>query len=334
MAEDIVLEARDLTKVFKDFWCRDKVKAVDSLNLKVQAGEVFGLLGPNGSGKSTFIKLILGLLRPTRGFAAVFGRPPGHSHTKGRIGYLPEESYLYRYLDAEATLDFYGKLYNLPRRERRKRARSLIEMVGLTGARNRPLKEYSKGMARRIGLAQALIGDPELLFLDEPTSGLDPIGTREIKDLIVDLKNRGKTVFLCSHLLADVEDVCDHIAILYGGRVCSDGSVEDLLARKDTTQITSPALTPDVIRQVRELIRRESKFEPEISAPVERLESFFLRVIREAQEKQIPTSGVQAGKGTPEFLKEGSGGSDDDRNEEDSEARKKEVLDRLLRPKE
>lgn len=329
MAGDTVLETRDLTKIFKDFWCRPKVRAVGGLNIKVNSGEVFGLLGPNGSGKSTVIKLALGLLRPTKGFVAVFGRAPGSRKNKGRIGYLPEESYLYRYLDAEATLDFYGKLYNLARAERRKRARELIRMVGLSGARRRPLKEYSKGMARRIGLAQALIGDPELLFLDEPTSGLDPIGTREIKDLIIDLKNRGKTVFLCSHLLADVEDVCDRIAILYGGRVCSEGTVDELLSKKDTTQMRTPVLSDEAIRELAEIVRRDSGSEPEFSYPVERMESFFLKVIREAREERAAAGGVDAGAGTPEFLKQ-----TEETEEENDEARRARVLDRLVRPEE
>lgn len=333
MAGDTILETRNLTKVFKDFWCRDKVRAVDDLNIKVNPGEVFGLLGPNGSGKSTMVKLALGLLRPTKGFVAVFGRPPGNRKNKGRIGYLPEESYLYRYLDAEATLDFYGKLHDLPRAERKKRTKSLIEMVGLSGAKRRPLKEYSKGMARRIGLAQALIGDPELLFLDEPTSGLDPIGTREIKDLIVNLKKRGKTVFLCSHLLADVEDVCDRIAILYGGKLCSEGVVSDLLSKKDTTQITAPAMSDETIKQVVEIIKRESGSEPEISSPVEKMEDFFLKVIEEVREKQESTGGVDAGSGTAKFLME-KPEEKESSEAEDEEARRKRVLDRLVRPEE
>lgn len=332
MAPDTVLETRDLTKVFKDFWYRDKVRAVDNVSIQVGSGEVFGLLGPNGSGKSTVVKLALGLLRPTKGFVAVFGRPARSFRNKGRIGYMPEESYLYRYLDAEATLDFYGKLYNLPRAERKKRTRALLEMVGLTGARRRPIKEYSKGMARRIGLAQALIGDPELVFLDEPTTGLDPIGTREIKDLIIDLKNRGKTIFLCSHLLADVEDVCDRIAILYGGKVCAEGSVEELLSKKNTTRITAPTLSDAAIREVAEIIRRESGVEPEFSSPMERLESFFLEVIRKAREERGSTAAVTAGTGTPEFL-----GKEDEKQEsggDDAEARRRKVLDRLVRPEE
>lgn len=337
MAGDTVLETRSLTKIFKDFWHRDKVRAVEDLDIKVQSGEVFGLLGPNGSGKSTVVKLALGLLHPTKGYVAVFGRPAGSIRNKERIGFLPEETYLYQHLDAETTLDFYGKLFNLSRPERKRRTEALIEMVGLSGARKRPLKEYSKGMARRIGLAQALIGDPELLFLDEPTTGLDPIGTREMKDLIIDLKQRGKTIFLCSHLLADVEDVCDRITILYGGTVCTQGTVDDLLAKRDTTQITSPALSDQVIRQVVEIIRKEARTEPEVTFPIERLESFFLKVIRQAREQRIHTSGVGEGAGTPEFLGTPGAKPDeqpDEASEEDIEAKRQQVLDRLTKPKE
>ena len=173
------------------------------------------MLGPNGSGKSTTIKMLLGLLYPTRGHIEVFGHSPRHVATKSRIGYLPEESYLYRYLNSQETLDFFGNLFNLNSVERRKRADQLIEMVGLNNARNRQVGEFSKGMQRRIGLAQALINDPDLVILDEPTAGLDPIGCREIKDLIVALAKRGKTVILSSHLLSDVEDVCDRVVICY-----------------------------------------------------------------------------------------------------------------------
>ena len=176
MSEPVV-ETIGLTKIFKDFWHREKVRAVDDLNLQLQQGEVFGLLGPNGSGKSTTIKLLLGLLFPTKGLATVFGQSPRSLQVKRRIGFLPEETYLYPYLSAEETLDFYGRVFEIPRAERRRRIDALIRMVGLTGASKRPLGEYSKGMARRIGIAQALVGDPDLVLLDEATTGLDPIGT-------------------------------------------------------------------------------------------------------------------------------------------------------------
>src|SRR5262245_58058401 len=205
---EAAVHTEKLTKIYKDFWGRDKVTALDGLDLTIQRGEVFGLLGPNGSGKSTAIKLLLGLIFPTRGTAQVLGAPAGSTYINEKIGFLPEESYLYRFLNGEETLKFYGRLFKIPSKDLKKRVPALLDIVGLDEkARKRKLREYSKGMARRIGLAQALINNPELIMLDEPTTGLDPIGTREMKDLILDLKKQGKTVLLCSHLLADVQDV-------------------------------------------------------------------------------------------------------------------------------
>ena len=198
---EVVVSVRGLTKVFKDFWNRPKARAVDNVDFDVRRGEVFGLLGPNGSGKSTTVKLLLGLLYPTKGHIEVFGHSPRHVQTKSRIGYLPEESYLYRYLNSRETLDFFGNLFHLGKGERDNRAEQLLEMVGLSQVHLRSVGEFSKGMQRRIGLAQALINDPDLVILDEPTSGLDPIGCREVKDLILALARRGKTVILSSHLL-------------------------------------------------------------------------------------------------------------------------------------
>src|SRR5437764_5175398 len=189
-----VVVVRGLTKVFKDFWGRPKAKAVDNVDFEVRPGEVFGLLGPNGSGKSTTVKMLLGLLYPTKGHIEVFGHSPRHVATKSRIGYLPEESYLYRYLSSHETLDFFGKLFTLSDEQRQQRSEQLLEMVGLTQTRTRAVGEFSKGMQRRIGLAQALINDPDLIILDEPTAGLDPIGCREVKDLIIALARRGKAV--------------------------------------------------------------------------------------------------------------------------------------------
>ena len=216
---DVIIETRNLTKVYKDFWGRPKVNALESLDLEVRRGEIFGLLGPNGSGKSTTIKLILGLLFPTSGQALVFNKEASDVSKNERIGYLPEESYLYKFLNAEETLDFYGRLFNMSAGRRKQRVRDLIKLIDIEWAQRRQLKEYSKGMTRRIGLAQALINDPELIVLDEPTTGLDPIGTREMKDLIVRLRDQGKTILMCSHLLADVQDVCDRIAILHQGEL-------------------------------------------------------------------------------------------------------------------
>lgn len=291
-----VLETAGLTKIFKDFWHRDRVVAVRDLSIDVRRGEVFGLLGPNGSGKSTTIKMILGLLYPTRGRLAVFGRPPTNVGIKARIGYLPEESYLYRFLDARETLDFYGRLFRLRHHERKQRIDQILEMVGLAHAARRRVGEYSKGMARRIGLAQALINDPDFLILDEPTTGLDPIGTRQIKDLIKFLRDKGKTVFLSSHLLADVEDVCDRVCILYGGQQHAMGDIRELLSRKELTQITSERLEPETVEQIRGLVSRLEQKEIGISSPSDKLEHFFLRIVREAQEAAVQTSGAQTGK--------------------------------------
>src|SRR5215218_3797011 len=229
MAHDVVVETRSLTKVYRDFWGRKKKTALNALDLKIHKGEIFGLLGPNGSGKTTTIKLLLGLLFPTSGEGFVFGEPAAKVEKNERIGYLPEESYLYRFLNAEETLDFYGRLFNIPGDVRRKRSAELIDMVGLSTDKKRILKEYSKGMRQRIGLAQALINDPELVILDEPTSGLDPLGTRWMKDLILDLRNKGKTILMCSHRLEDVQDVCDRIAILNEGELQAYGDVRTLL---------------------------------------------------------------------------------------------------------
>ena len=245
-----VIEARQLSKVFHDFWYRPKVKAVRDVTFHVKRGEVFGLLGPNGSGKSTTIKMILGLLRPTHGSLLVLNRSPRDVQAKARVGYLPEETYLYPYLTARETLHFYGKLFDLSKRERQARIEQLIDMSGLQHIGNRMVGEFSKGMARRIGLAQALINDPELILLDEPTSGLDPLGTRQVKDLILALAERGKTVVLSSHLLADVEDVCDRVAILYSGEVQAMGSLEDLLEEKQRHRLTFPEVDPALWQRI------------------------------------------------------------------------------------
>lgn len=283
MAKETVVETRNLTKVYRDFWGRKKVDALKALNIHIEKGEIFGLLGPNGSGKTTTIKLLLGLLFPTSGEALVLGRPASEVDKNERIGYLPEESYLYKFLNAEETLEFYGRLFKMPARVRRKRADELIGLVGLNHARKRILKEYSKGMTRRIGLAQALINDPELILLDEPTSGLDPIGTREMKDLILQLRDQGKTVLLCSHLLADVQDVCDRIAILHQGELKELGHVSDLLSVQEMTQITARGLREETKEAIRELIARDGGELVSLGHPSTTLEDLFLRIVRESE---------------------------------------------------
>ena len=279
----IVIETRNLTKDYRDFWGRQKVRALKALDLDVREGEIFGLLGPNGSGKTTTIKLILGLLFPTSGEALVFGKKASDVSKNERIGYLPEESYLYKFLNAEETLDFYGRLFDMTPAERKQRVEELINMVGLDWAKRRQLKEYSKGMTRRIGLAQALINDPELIVLDEPTTGLDPIGTREMKDLILKLKSEGKTVVMCSHLLADVQDVCDRIAILYQGDLKELGRVDSLLKVRDVTQIRAQGLSDAAKQEIEEVIKRHDAKVLGIENPTTTLEELFLNIVRESE---------------------------------------------------
>ena len=300
---EIVVSVRGLTKVFKDFWNRPKARAVDNVDFEVRRGEVFGLLGPNGSGKSTTVKLLLGLLNPTRGHIEVFGHSPRHVQTKSRIGYLPEESYLYRYLNSRETLDFFGNLFHLSKGERDNRAEQLLEMVGLGKTQTRAVGEFSKGMQRRIGLAQALINDPDLVILDEPTAGLDPIGCREVKDLIIALARRGKTVILSSHLLSDVEDVCDRVVIYYGGKIQAAGTLKELLAEPDTLRITTPVLPRETLERVLEIIRKDvSTGEVRVDNPTQNLESYFLDVVAKARAAN-ETSGAQSGARVAEYLR-------------------------------
>ncbi|MCS1407230.1 MAG: putative ABC transporter ATP-binding protein YxlF [Verrucomicrobia subdivision 3 bacterium] len=303
-ASENVISVKGLTKVFKDFWGRPKAKAVNNVNFEVRRGEVFGLLGPNGSGKSTTIKMLLGLLYPTKGHIEVFGRSPRHVATKSHIGYLPEESYLYKYLDSAETLDFFGNLFNLNKLERKKRTEQLIDMVGLKNATSRQVGEFSKGMQRRIGLAQALINDPDLVILDEPTSGLDPIGCREIKDLIMALAKRGKTVILSSHLLSDVEDVCDRVVIYYGGRVQALGTLQELLTTPDVTRITMPLLPRETMEKVLQIIRQDvDEAKISIDNPTQNLESYFLGVVEKARQDEAATSGAVSGNRVAAYLK-------------------------------
>jgi ABC-2 type transport system ATP-binding protein len=285
----LALETTHLTKVYRDFWGRDKVRALDDLNLNIHRGEVFGLLGPNGSGKSTTIKLLLGLIFPTHGSARILGQPAGSTAVNEKIGFLPEESYLYRFLNGEETLYFYGRLFKIPHRQLKRRVPELLDVVGLDQkSRKRKLREYSKGMARRIGLAQALINNPDLILLDEPTTGLDPIGTREMKDLIVSLKDQGKTVLLCSHLLADVQDVCDRITILFRGKMQTLGEVKDLLQVKDITQVQAKGLTPDQIAQLKQFLIQIGAPSAEVTHPTTTLEDLFVRVVRENSPGAVP----------------------------------------------
>jgi len=316
---EYAIETFSLTKIFADWWGRNRVVAVDGLNLKVRTNEVYGFLGPNGSGKTTTLKMLLGLLHPTKGKALVLEGDATDPQINRRIGFLPEESYLYKYLTARETLDFYGQLFKLPARVRKMRIEALLDMVGLKAVANRTVGTFSKGMARRIGLAQALINDPELLILDEPTTGLDPLGTRQIKDLIIELAKRGKTVVLCSHLLADVEDVCDRIAILYGGRIQAEGNVRDLLLHSDKTEITTGRLSPATLEKIKQMLTEE-RAEYTIGSPLDKLETFFINIVARAQQQAVPTSGAESRTQISEFLSAKT----------DERARREAILNQLV----
>ncbi len=299
-----VVLAQGLTKVFSDFWLRAQVRAVDNLDLRIEQSQIFGLIGPNGSGKSTTIKMILGLLHKSAGRLSVLGKQPSDIAVKKRIGYLPEESYLYQFLNSRETLDFYAKLFGYPRAIRRRRIDELLEMVGLDAVAYRPVGQFSKGMQRRVGIAQALINDPEFLILDEPTSGLDPLGIRQVKDLILDLGKRGKTILLSSHLLSEVEDVCDSMTILYGGKKRAEGSREELLTTGDRTIIETEALSQHDSDEIAKYIEeKEGRRIIRIAPARQSLESLFMSIVERAQSERVTTSGAGRGGPTAAFLR-------------------------------
>ncbi|RLS78116.1 MAG: ABC transporter ATP-binding protein [Planctomycetota bacterium] len=300
---EIDVKCVGISKSFRDFWLRPRVRAVESLDLEIRRGEIYGLLGPNGSGKSTTIKMLLGLVAPTAGRIAVLGRRPRDVATKRHVGYLPEESYLYPFLSARETLDFYGRLFKIPARVRQERIDRLLEMVGLDAVGHRPVGEFSKGMQRRVGLAQSLINDPQLLILDEPTSGMDPVGARQIRDLIADLGRRGKTVLLCTHQLSDVEDLCDRVAIMFGGRIRAEDRCADLLREEGATTIHTPALAGPVTDEIRALLARHGIGPVQVERPRRRLEEVFLEVVERARAEGLQTSGAKAGGPVPDFLR-------------------------------
>lgn len=299
-----LISAQNLSKIFYDFWHKPKAKAVDSISFHVNRGEIIGFLGPNGSGKSTTIKMMLNLLYPTSGKLTLFNKDSSNVEIKAKIGYLPEETYLYKYLTAEESLYFYGRLFGLPSSELKKRTGELLEMAGLTHVRKRMVGEFSKGMARRIGVAQSLINNPELLILDEPTSGLDPLGCAEMKDLIVLLKSVGKTVLVCSHLLSDIEDVCDRVIILYGGKIVSEGKLSELLKISSQDVVTMSRLNEKQKEELAKFIcdtMGQNKIN--ISSPKMSLEKYFISVINEAIEKNTYTAGARHSDSIAQFLK-------------------------------
>jgi len=273
-----VVTAVNVSKTFRDFWRRPKKVAVDGVSLSIMPGEVFGLLGPNGSGKSTTIKMLLGLLNPTAGHVELFGLAPASPRAKARIGYLPELSHFHPYLTLRETLYYYAGLFDLPADVRKERTARLLEEMGIADAADRRVGECSKGMAQRVGLAQALLNDPDLVILDEPTSGLDPLGRHDVKTMIRRLAARGKTVLLSSHLLAEVENVCDRVAILSEGQICAEGRLSELLKKRNQMQLTLEGASEDTLSRIRQALESEGVV-CTVDRPSMTLEDYFLESV-------------------------------------------------------
>ena len=265
-----------VTKFFPVPFQRCSIVAVRDLNLEVAAGQIYGLLGPNGSGKSTTLKIILGLVTPTRGQARIFGQESDRVASRESVGFLPESPYFYKFLTGEETLRFYGKLCGLRGPSLKNRVEEMLALVGLTSARKRRLADYSKGMLQRIGLAQALIQEPALLVLDEPTAGVDPAGAREIRDLILTLKGRGITVLLSSHLLGQVQEICDRVGILANGILLREGSLRDLLGVENQTQFVVEGASAQLLDEIESLATRSGARVVGRGSPRTSLEQLFL----------------------------------------------------------
>jgi ABC-2 type transport system ATP-binding protein len=277
------IRTEQLTKKYDLGWRKGKLLALERLNLRVSEGEVYGLLGPNGSGKSTTLKLVLDLVVPTEGTAWIFDVPCSKVESRLHVGFLPENPYFYRYLTGAETLEFYGKLCGMHGEALKKRVDELLDLVGLPHARNRRLAGYSKGMLQRIGLAQALIHDPKLLLLDEPTAGVDPIGSKDIRDLILRLKGMGKTVLLSSHLLAQVQDVCDRIGVLNRGQMILEGDVQTLISDQRRLSITVQDLPEAARARVEDAVRAAGASIVSVGHPQTTLEALFLEALRKDQ---------------------------------------------------
>jgi len=247
---EVVLQIEGLTKVYRSLFTPVGVKAVDDLNLSVRRGETYSVVGPNGSGKTTTLKILLGLIFPTAGTASIFGKDIADLSVREQIGFLPEDAYLYDVFNGEELLDFYAGLFGFSRRRRRELTDELLSLVGMQANRKVPFRECSKGMRQRLALAQALVNDPELLILDEPTSGLDPAGRHQMTRLILELKRRGKTILLCSHFLAEVEEVCDRVGIMYRGRLVAEGTLGELAGAPTEIIIATSGLGADKTEQL------------------------------------------------------------------------------------
>ncbi|MDF1739769.1 MAG: ABC transporter ATP-binding protein [Verrucomicrobiales bacterium] len=282
---ELAVEVKNLTKVFATGLSKDYVVAVDNLSFEVKAGEVYGLIGPNGSGKSTTMKVVLGLMAASKGSAKVFGLDSGDIRARNEIGFLPENPYFYKHLSGAETLKFYGKLCGIRGPELKNRIAELLELVDLEDAANRRLGGYSKGMLQRIGLAQTLIQNPRLVILDEPTAGVDPVGSRQIRDLIMKLRDDGYTVFLCSHLLEQVQEVCDRVGIIFKGRMRREGSLDELIAIEDQTAMTLKGASPELMEKINALVAEDGKAQVlEQGHPRTTLERLFINIAGKRKE--------------------------------------------------
>lgn len=278
------VEIRDLVKDFRTSFRRKPLRAVDGVSIRIMPGEVYGLIGPNGSGKSTTMKALLGLVAPTSGNCAIFGKDSLKVDSRNEVGFLPENPYFYKHLSGAETLRFYGRLCGIGGKALIGRVNELLALVDLEDARDRRIGGYSKGMLQRIGLAQALIQEPRLVILDEPTAGVDPVGSRQIRDLILKLRERGITVFLCSHLLEQVQEVCDHVGIIFRGKMIREGRLEDLISIEDQTDIVLKDATPELLAQIGELVSKSPGTSiVRTGKPRTTLERLFLREIREEE---------------------------------------------------
>ena len=283
---------RGLTKIFPVPLHRQSIVAVRDLDLRIEPGEVYGLLGPNGSGKSTTLKIILGLVSPTRGRTEIFGRDSRLVESREAVGFLPENPYFYKYLTGEETVRFFGRLCGLRGSQLKNRINELLDLVGLSKARKRRLGTYSKGMLQRIGLAQALVHDPRLVVLDEPTAGVDPAGSREIRDLILDLKRRGITVLLSSHLLAQAQEICDRVGILADGVLVREGHLQELIAIENQTELVIADASPQLVNEIESFINRSNAKLIERRKSTTTLERLFLEATKNDEARITNVEGM------------------------------------------
>jgi len=283
MSDGLAVEIDTLVKEFSSPFRRDKVKAVDQVSLSIEKGQIYGLIGPNGSGKSTTMKALLGLLAPTSGSCKIFGKDSVKVDSRQDVGYVPENPYFYKHLTGEETLKFYGKLCGLRGGALKERISALLAQVSLESAAKRKVGNYSKGMLQRIGLAQALIHKPRLLILDEPTAGVDPVGSREIRDLILSLKEAGQTVFLCSHLLEQVQEICDRVGIIFNGKLKREGTLEELITLRDQLEVVAKGSKEAQERLVEVASGIDDLEVVNVGAPKTSLESLFIQMSKEEE---------------------------------------------------